>query len=98
VRPTFLRFVTAAPHAVDLKIGTRRPKEPLGEGGLQSRLWNAIAFAAAAIGNIRLRTDALRPPAEDPRGFQVTRGGPDIYLVQCLSDPLGWEVAFAAAE
>ncbi|MBI4602656.1 MAG: hypothetical protein HY721_11925 [Planctomycetes bacterium] len=84
--------------AIELKIGARRPKLPAFEGSLQNRLWQTIAFASAATGNIRVRTDALRRPAESDQGFQLVRGGPDIYLVECLSDALGWELAFAMAE
>jgi hypothetical protein len=98
VVPDVFAFISVHEDAVDMKIGTRRPKLSLGEGTLQNRFWNALTFAAASIGNIRIRTDALRRPAETDQGFQVVRGGPDVYLVECLSDPLGWEILFAIAE
>jgi hypothetical protein len=88
----------AAIEVVDLKLGTRRPRLPELAGGLQNRLWQAVTYASAAIGNIRVRTDALRRPPEAESGFQLVRGGPDIYIVSCLSDPLGWELPFALAE
>lgn len=96
--PDVFAFVSVTEAGVDLKLGTRRPKLPLSEGALQNRLWHALTFSAGAIGNIRVRTDALRRPAESEAAFQVVRGGPDIYLVECLSDPMGWEMLFAIAE
>jgi hypothetical protein len=96
--PDVFSFLSVTPDGCDLKIGTRRPRLPEVEGDLQQRVWQALTFAVSTIGNIRMRTDALRRPADVEEGFQVTRGGPDIYLVQCLSDPMGWEMAFAVAE
>ncbi len=96
--PDVFAFVSVTAESIDLKLGTRRPKLPAFEGSLQNRLWQTLTYAAAAIGNIRMRTDALRRPPETPEGFQVVRGGPDIHLVECLSDVLGWEVVFAIAE
>ena len=98
VVPDVFAFVSVTEDGVDLKLGSRRPKPPAFEGGLQNRLWQTLTFAAAAIGNIRVRVDALRRPAETDLGFQVVRGGPDIYLVECLSDPLGWEALLGIAE
>ncbi len=96
--PDVFAFISVTSDSIDLKLGTKRPKLPPFEGGLQNRLWQTITHASAAIGNIRIRTDALRRPAEVAEGFQVVRGGPDIYLVECLSDTLGWEIVFAIAE
>jgi hypothetical protein len=96
--PDVFSFISVTQDAVDLKIGARRPRITQAEGPLQSRVWQALTYAAATIGNIRVRTDALRRPPEAEDGFQVVRGGPDIYLVQCLSDAIGWEVLFAIAE
>lgn len=98
VVPDVFAFVSVADDSVDLKLGTKRPKLPPFEGGLPNRLWQTITFASAAIGNIRVRTDSLRRPAETEHGFQIVRGGPDIYLVQSLSDPVGWELPFGIAE
>lgn len=96
--PEVFSFISVTSEGVDLKLGTRRPKAPIAEGSLQNRLWSGITYSTAAIGNIRVRTDSLRRPADSPTGFQVVKGGPDIYLVQCLSDPMGWELLFAVAE
>ncbi|HVR74832.1 MAG TPA: hypothetical protein VMT52_10890 [Planctomycetota bacterium] len=98
VVPDVFAFISVVEDSIDLKLGTKRPRLPPVEGNLQNRLWHALTFASAAIGNIRVRTDALRRPADTPRGFQIVRGGPDIYLVQCLSEPMGWELVFAVAE
>jgi hypothetical protein len=96
--PDTFAFIAATRDSVDVKLGTRRPKTPVSDGALQNRLWQAITFSSAAIGNIRVRTDALRKPSETDASFQVVRGGPDIYIIQCLSDPLGWELPLAIAE
>ena len=98
VVPDVFAFISMSEDTIDLKIGTRRPKLPKTDAPIQARFWQVLSFAAASIGNIRIRTDALRRPAEIEEGFQVVRGGPDIHLVQCLSDPMGWERVFAIAE
>lgn len=96
--PDVFSFIAVTDDAVDLRLGTQRPSIPSVEGSLQSRLWDALAFSTSAIGNIRVRTDALQRPPEGRGSYQVVRGGPDIYIIQCLSDPMGWEMAFAIAE
>ncbi|MGQ9589276.1 MAG: hypothetical protein ACUVYA_03160 [Planctomycetota bacterium] len=96
--PEVFAFLSVTDEGVDLKVGTHRPKLQAAGGALQNRLWNLLTYCVGAIGNIRIRTDALRRPADSERGFQVVRGGPDVYLVQCLSDPMGWELLFAIAE
>ena len=83
---------------MDLKLGSRRPRLPPFQGNLRNRLWQTLEFASASIGNIRIRTDALRRPPDAHHGFHIARGGPDIYLVECLSDALGWETVFSIAE
>jgi hypothetical protein len=98
VVPDVFSFISATPEGCDLKVGNKRPRLPEAEGDLPSRIWQALSYAAATIGNIRARTDALRRPPEAEDGFQVVRGGPDVYLVQCLSDPMGWELVFSIAE
>ena len=98
VVPDVFSFLSVTEESIDLKLGSKRSKLPSFEGNLQNQLWQTLTYASAAIGNIRVRTDALRRPAEVDTCFQVVRGGPDIYLVECLSDTLGWEIVFAIAE
>lgn len=98
VVPEVFAFLSVTQETIDLKLGARRPKLPPFEGSVQNRLWQTLTFASAAIGNIRIRTDALRRPAESDQPYQVARGGPDIHIVECLSDELGWDLAFSLAE
>jgi hypothetical protein len=96
--PDVFAFLSVTPSSVELKIGSQRPALPSGESEVSTLFWRALTLAAASIGNIRVRTCPARLPPGAEGGFEVVRGGPDIYLVECLSDPMGWSLAFETAE